>query len=466
MAERHTEGGFWDKANTPPTPPSPERLAEIRRIADQCRACHLGDSLCDGVTHYELDELLTHIDVQARNNDVAQAVMRGMSDEARDLRGECHARNDAILALRALAWDGWERARWEEAYGRDQCERANLAETMCRALEDTGALDRLIAIAALQNENRDLRCQLDAERARVHLLQHECLRLTDRALDEVYTNSPALPPDAPGETTEDAHCEEWRHRFDPPDGLASRSERGDSGVATPRAMRGLLSQADSLPPPDAPGETKTLPCPFCGTEPILRPANPGVGDSRLAVVCMNDECVAQPSTVYDSRRVAIGRWNHRASPSSPLPPSEAPAGERPLTDGEMGALRNLAYQATDPFAAVWVQRLLARYDQDATLREQEREEWDMREKAARAEEQQAAREHHKKWLDTELVVARSRLAAAERVVEAADAIAQWYATIPGDLRIKTADELIRADWVRETLFAALARALNVQQKET
>ena len=66
-----------------------------------------------------------------------------------------------------------------------------------------------------------------------------------------------------------------------------------------------------------------LPCPFCGSIPVVGPQNPGrEGNSWGFVKCVNDDCQARPQ-VYDGERVsdergteeyiciAIERWNMR-----------------------------------------------------------------------------------------------------------------------------------------------------------
>jgi hypothetical protein len=66
-----------------------------------------------------------------------------------------------------------------------------------------------------------------------------------------------------------------------------------------------------------------LPCPFCGSNPRLRPKNPEVeGNAWGAVACTNSRCHAQPmvndeQTSADERGTgayidaAIKRWNKR-----------------------------------------------------------------------------------------------------------------------------------------------------------
>lgn len=68
---------------------------------------------------------------------------------------------------------------------------------------------------------------------------------------------------------------------------------------------------------------KPLPCPFCGSNPEVRPFNPKTeGDAWGRVVCVNINCQANPGVgdgvdVADDRgsdeykRAAIERWNGR-----------------------------------------------------------------------------------------------------------------------------------------------------------
>lgn len=73
---------------------------------------------------------------------------------------------------------------------------------------------------------------------------------------------------------------------------------------------------------------KSLPCPFCGAEPVVLPGNPNIeGDAWAAVQCQNAKCptfdsyhgvtVLDGEQVADSRgsdgykAVAIRRWNIR-----------------------------------------------------------------------------------------------------------------------------------------------------------
>ena len=66
-----------------------------------------------------------------------------------------------------------------------------------------------------------------------------------------------------------------------------------------------------------------LPCPFCGSTPVVEPADPKIsGNAWGAVRCVNEECTAKPvvrdgenisddrgSDVYKS--IATARWNKR-----------------------------------------------------------------------------------------------------------------------------------------------------------
>lgn len=66
-----------------------------------------------------------------------------------------------------------------------------------------------------------------------------------------------------------------------------------------------------------------LPCPFCGSTPVLTPENPKIdGDTWGAVSCDNKACPAQPyvhdgESIADNRglvayqQAAIRRWNIR-----------------------------------------------------------------------------------------------------------------------------------------------------------
>lgn len=53
---------------------------------------------------------------------------------------------------------------------------------------------------------------------------------------------------------------------------------------------------------------KTLPCPFCGSDPYP-PANV---NGRFVVECENGDCHASASTGGDSPADAIAKWNRRA----------------------------------------------------------------------------------------------------------------------------------------------------------
>lgn len=51
-------------------------------------------------------------------------------------------------------------------------------------------------------------------------------------------------------------------------------------------------------------------CPFCGGE--ARVDGPTSRYSRYSIVCINDECWAQPSVLGHQKQVAVARWNRRA----------------------------------------------------------------------------------------------------------------------------------------------------------
>lgn len=52
---------------------------------------------------------------------------------------------------------------------------------------------------------------------------------------------------------------------------------------------------------------KLLPCPFCGSLPIIRRVK-----NDMSVACEADECDANPATASIDSDEAIARWNKRA----------------------------------------------------------------------------------------------------------------------------------------------------------
>jgi hypothetical protein len=53
---------------------------------------------------------------------------------------------------------------------------------------------------------------------------------------------------------------------------------------------------------------KTLPCPFCGTDPYLMKS--GEGSRGLMIHCIAENC-PNPSTSYYEHDVALRVWNQR-----------------------------------------------------------------------------------------------------------------------------------------------------------
>ena len=56
---------------------------------------------------------------------------------------------------------------------------------------------------------------------------------------------------------------------------------------------------------------KTLPCPFCGEQPIIVPWHGG-GPKKRRVFCYSDVCVIQPAACESTEAKAIRAWNTRA----------------------------------------------------------------------------------------------------------------------------------------------------------
>jgi len=55
-----------------------------------------------------------------------------------------------------------------------------------------------------------------------------------------------------------------------------------------------------------------LPCPFCGSQPMIEPWHGGPKTKRL-IGCQNDGgCAVQPAVTGKTRKEAIAHWNQRA----------------------------------------------------------------------------------------------------------------------------------------------------------
>lgn len=57
-----------------------------------------------------------------------------------------------------------------------------------------------------------------------------------------------------------------------------------------------------------PGEP--MPCPFCGTSPVVVPWHGG-GPRKTMVACESDDCWINPDVTGSTRKEAIRRWNDR-----------------------------------------------------------------------------------------------------------------------------------------------------------
>ena len=72
-----------------------------------------------------------------------------------------------------------------------------------------------------------------------------------------------------------------------------------------------------------------LPCPFCGSRPSVKPANPEIdGDAWTSIGCSNISSCGQASvTVYAERghfKKAAAKWNRRAPIAQQAEPAGAP----------------------------------------------------------------------------------------------------------------------------------------------
>lgn len=58
------------------------------------------------------------------------------------------------------------------------------------------------------------------------------------------------------------------------------------------------------------GDARTLPCPWCGTDPVVGKSN--YGNGYFAAACNNETCEAGPMVVGRTADEAIAKWNMRA----------------------------------------------------------------------------------------------------------------------------------------------------------
>lgn len=90
-----------------------------------------------------------------------------------------------------------------------------------------------------------------------------------------------------------------------------------------------------------------LPCPFCGTAPVMRKWHGGA-PTKVMIHCLKDDCDVSPQVPGDTQVIAVDRWNTRATP--------APDSEK---------LR----EALEPFAGVAVGEVWQRFSaENPTLR--------------------------------------------------------------------------------------------------
>jgi len=59
-------------------------------------------------------------------------------------------------------------------------------------------------------------------------------------------------------------------------------------------------------------EKNLLPCPFCGTIPIIEPWHGG-GPLKRLISCQNENCEVAPAVTGTTQKKAITYWNYRTT---------------------------------------------------------------------------------------------------------------------------------------------------------